>query len=264
MNPAAQPAEESVPVDALSFTRAETDNYFDNLLALSGGLGRWHHARQPVSVDEQTLIRTNRDTLYSSMIVDITAGAELTMPEADGRNRTAMIVNQDHYINRVFDRPGTYQLSIAALSPYVLVAVRTLVDPTDPRDLEAVTALQDRLALSAPSATPFNHPAWDKKTLTATRNTLLELARASVSTAMTFGSRQQIDPIAHLLSTASGWGGLPAGCRPSRRRTSASSRNCRPGTTHSLWAKSQSGRSGRSASTTRRVISRRTTWTGIR
>lgn len=131
------------------------------------------------------------------------------MPEADGRYRTAMIVSQDHYINRVFDRPGTYQLSIAALSPYVLVAVRTLVDPTDPRG-KRVTALQDRLSLSAPSATPFNHPAWDKKTLTATRNTLLELARASVSTAMTFGSRQQIDPIAHLLSTASGWGGLPA------------------------------------------------------
>lgn len=211
MTLAAQPADEPVPVDARSFVRAETDTYFDTLLALSGGLGRWHHARLPISVDEQTVIRMNRDTLYSSAIVDITAGAELTMPDANGRYQTAMIVNQDHYINRVFDRPGTHQLSIDKFdTPYVLVGVRILVDPTDPRDLEAVTVLQDRPALSAQSATPFSHPVWDHKTLTATRNTLLELARASVSNTVAFGTRQQTDPIAHLLSTASGWGGLPA------------------------------------------------------
>jgi hypothetical protein len=104
-----------------------------------------------------------------------------------------------------------YELSIDDLDThYVLVAVRTLVDPTDPRDLEAVTALRDGPALSAESATPFSHPAWDKQTLTATRNTLLKLARASVSSTLAFGSRQQTDPIAHLLSTASGCGGLPA------------------------------------------------------
>jgi hypothetical protein len=52
------------------------------------------------------------------------------MPEANGRYQTAMIVDQDHCINQVFDSPGRYELSFDELdTPYVLVAVRTLVDP---------------------------------------------------------------------------------------------------------------------------------------
>ncbi|HYN74147.1 MAG TPA: DUF1254 domain-containing protein [Nakamurella sp.] len=116
MTAAAQPADETVPVDAVRFARAETDTYFDTLLALSGGPGRCHHARQPVPVDEQTVIRMNRDTLYSTAIVDITAGAELTITEANGRYRTAMIVDQDHYVNQVFDSPGRPAVRLAIVA----------------------------------------------------------------------------------------------------------------------------------------------------
>jgi hypothetical protein len=38
---------------------------------------------------------------------------------------------------------------------------------------------------------------------------VLELARGLTSFRGAFGSRQQTDPIAHLLGTAAGWGGLP-------------------------------------------------------
>lgn len=57
----------------------------------------------------------NRDTLYSSAIVDVSEGAELTMPDAGGRYQTAMIVDQDHYIDKVCDRPGRYRLEPADL-----------------------------------------------------------------------------------------------------------------------------------------------------
>ena len=116
--------------------RAKSDTYFARLLQRTGGVNRWHHDRQPAAVDAQTVIRQNRDTLYSSAIVDISAGATLTLPETSGRYQTAMIVNQDHYINRVFDQPGSYALTVAEFdTPYVLVAVRTLVDPTDADDV---------------------------------------------------------------------------------------------------------------------------------
>ena len=199
-----------VRVDAVSFVRAESDTYFDSLLATAGGLGRWHHIREPAPVDSQLVVRMNRDTLYSSVIIDVSQGAELTMPQAGGRYQTAMVVDQDHYIAKVYDRPGVHRLAPEESGTrWVAIAVRTLVDPADPADLTAVAALQDHLAVTARSAEPFTHPAWDPDSLAATRKPLLELARGRTSMKAAFGSRQQTDPIAHLLGTAAGWGGLP-------------------------------------------------------
>ena len=53
------------------------------------------------------MIRSNRDTLYSIAIVDISGGATLTVPDAEGRYISVMIVNEDHYINRVFHDPAS-------------------------------------------------------------------------------------------------------------------------------------------------------------
>ena len=96
--------------------------------------------------------------------MDISAGATLTMPDAKGRYQTAMVVDQDHYIERVFDRPGIYELDTGIFAtPFVAIAVRTLVDPNNPRDLAAVGELQDQLHVKANSARPFTHPAWDPR-----------------------------------------------------------------------------------------------------
>src|SRR5512135_856898 len=201
---------EPVPVDAVNFVRAESDTYFDSLVSSAGGLGRWHHIREPAPVDGQLVIRMNRDTLYSSVVIDISQGAELTMPETGGRYQTAMIVDQDNYINQVCDRPGVHRLEPGQSgTAWAAIAVRTLADASDPGDLKVVTALQDQLAVSARSAKPFTHPAWDAESLARTRKPLLELAAGLTRMRGAFGSREQTDPVAHLLGTAAGWGGLP-------------------------------------------------------
>ena len=145
-----------VRVDAVSFVRVESDTYFDSLLATAGGLGRWHHIREPAPVDSQLVVRMNRDTLYSSVIIDVSQGAELTMPQAGGRYQTAMVVDQDHYyIAKVYDRPGGHWLAPEQSGTgWVAIAVRTLVDPADPADLTAVAALQDHLAVTARQRSP--------------------------------------------------------------------------------------------------------------
>lgn len=197
-------------VNALNFTRAESDQYFDGLLRQTGGINRWSHEREPADVDRQTVIRLNRDTLYSYGIFDVSAGAALTMPETAGRYQTAMVVNQDHYVTHVFGRPGAYQLSVAAVgTPYALVAVRTLVNSADPDDIRAVAALQNQLALTAGSARPFTHPAYDQESLKATREALLTLARGLPDNRHSFGSKERTNPIRHLIGTAAAWGGLP-------------------------------------------------------
>jgi hypothetical protein len=200
----------ATPVNVDNFGRAETDRMFTALLQRTGGLGTWHHDRQFAPLDEQTVIRQNRDTLYSFAVADISAGATLTLPDGGERYISAMIVNEDHYINDVLHEPGDHALTVEEYdTPYVVVAVRILVDPNDPADLAAVHALQDQLALSTDSARPFAHPDYDDASFTATRTAILELAKGIGGFDHAFGRRDAIDPVRHLLGTAAGWGGLP-------------------------------------------------------
>ena len=132
---------------------------FAALQQQSGGVNVLHHHREPASLDEQPVIRQNRDTLYSSAIVDISGGATLTLPDSGGRYLSVMVVNEDHYINRILHEPGTHELTVDEFdTDYVLVAARTLVDPNDPADVAEVNGLQDQMRLEAASAQAFVSP----------------------------------------------------------------------------------------------------------
>lgn len=197
-------------VNVTNFERAETDRMFAAIQAQAGGVNQLFHYRAPTPVDQQTVIRMNRDTLYSGAIVDISAGATVVIPDAGRRYVSVMIVNQDHYINDVFHDRGKYDLTIEDFgTPYVLVAARVLVDPGDPADVAAVNALQDQFGLQANSARPFVMPAYDQASFDATRAALLELAKGLAGFEHAFGLRSDVDPVRHLLATAAGWGGLP-------------------------------------------------------
>ena len=141
-----------VKVTVDNFVRAATEIEMGKYLSLTGGVNRWFHSREPTRIDQQPTIRMNRDTLYSMAIVDISEGATLTLPESGDRYMSAMIVNQDHYINDVFLGGGTHKLEMEAFdTPYVIVIIRTLVNASDAQDIEAVNALQDEIALEAKS-----------------------------------------------------------------------------------------------------------------
>ena len=197
-------------VNVTNFERAETDRMFAAIQAQAGGVNQLFHNRAPTPVDRQTVIRMNRDTLYSGAIVDISAGATIVVPDAGRRYLSVMIVNQDHYINRVFHKPGHYDLTVEEFgTPYVLAAARVLVDPADPADVTTVNALQDQFSLQASSARPFVMPAYDQASFDATRAALLELAKALGSFEHAFGAKNEVNPVLHLIGTAAGWGGLP-------------------------------------------------------
>ena len=200
----------SVPVNVDNFARAESDRMFASLAKEAGGVNRLSHRRAPTSVDAQPVIRMNRDTLYSSVILDISEDATLTIPDGGERYVSVMVVNQDHYINRVFHEPGEHVLTVDEFdTPWVAVAARILVDPSDPDDVATVNALQDGLAVEAASSKPFEAPEYDSESLDATRAALLGLARGLTGFGRAFGAKSDVDPIRHLLCTAAGWGGLP-------------------------------------------------------
>jgi hypothetical protein len=200
----------SMRVNVDSFARAETARMFAALQHQSGGVNVLHHNRVPAPLDDQPVIRQNRDTLYSSAIVDLSGGATLTFPDAGERYLSVMVVNEDHYINRILHDPGDYDLPVGDYdTEYVLVAARILMDPNDAADVAVVNALQDAMRLTAGSARPYEPPDYDPASLDVTRGALLTLARGMDSFDRTFGRKEEVDPVRHLLGTASGWGGLP-------------------------------------------------------
>ena len=197
-------------VDADTFTRAETDRMFADLQRDAGGINRFLHNREPASVDHQTVIRMNRDTLYSFAVVDLSAGATLTLPDSGRRYLSAMVLDNDHYVVEVLHDAGEHRLDEGTVGTrYAVVAVRTLVDPVDPDDLAAAAAVQDGVRLVAESAEPFVSPDYDEASMSTTREALLVLASGLRSFDRMFGTREQVDPVHHLIGTAAGWGGLP-------------------------------------------------------
>jgi len=201
---------DGVAVNVDNFVRAETAAQFDRTVGVAGGINEWFHFREPAPIDKQTVIRMNRDTLYSGAVVDISKGARLILPDAGDRYMSAMVVNEDHYVNRIFRDPGTYELSMDEFdTPYVLLAVRTLVNASDPDDIREANALQDQFMIEANSAQPYSHPAYDVDSYKATYDPLLELGRGVPDARRTFGKKEDVGEVRHLLGTAWGWGGLP-------------------------------------------------------
>jgi hypothetical protein len=199
-----------IHVNIDNFARAESDRMFDGLQEDAGGINILSHNREPASVEHQTVIRMNRDTLYSFAVVDITNGATVTIPEHGERYVSVMVVNQDHFVNEIFHEAGEHVLSVEQFdTPYVMVAVRILVDTTDPGDVAKVASLQDQFQLAAGSSRPFEMPDYDTAGQDETRQALLQLARGLTGFTGMFGRREEIDPVRHLIGAAAGWGGLP-------------------------------------------------------
>ena len=205
-------ADTVVSVNADNFVRAETASQIDRFLEsyVGGKVNTWAHVRTPAPIDNQTVIRMNRDTLYSSIAIDISEGATLTLPDAGDRYMSIMIVNEDHYINKVYHESGTYELTMDEFhTPYVMAAARTLVDSSDPEDIKKVHALQDQMIVKAISARPYSHPNYDPASYKATYDALIELSRGLPDAKRTFGKKEEVGEVRHLIGTAFGFGGLP-------------------------------------------------------
>lgn len=200
-----------VPVTVDNFPRAESDLYFSGLVK-ENGLGKIGHRREPADVDHQTVIRLNRDTLYSSAVFDLDAGpVKVTLPDAGTRFMSLMIVNEDHYVTQVSYGAGDHTLDKEKIGTrYVLVGIRTLVDPNNPEDVAAVHVLQDQIKAEQPGGPgKFEIPNWDQASQKKVRDALLVLGSTKPSFAGAFGTKEAVDPISHLIGTATGWGGNP-------------------------------------------------------
>ncbi len=204
-------APESIPVTPDNFVRAESDLYFANI-AKDGGFGKLLHRREPAAIDKQTVIRLNRDTLYSAGVFDLDAGpVTITLPESGKRFMSLQVIDEDQYTHDVFYGAGSHVLTRDEIGTrYVVTAVRTLVDPNLPGDLDAVHALQDAIKVEQPGGPgKFEIPNWDHASQSVVRRNLLGLAATLPDTKGMFGRKDEVDPVRRLIGAASAWGGNP-------------------------------------------------------
>ena len=89
----------------------------------------------------------------------------------------------------------------------LVVGIRTLVDPVDPKDLKKVHTLQDAIKVSQKNSGKFELPNSDPATQKKVRDALLTLASTLPDFKRAFGTKEQVDPIRHLIGTAAAWGG---------------------------------------------------------
>ncbi len=181
---------------------------FTDLQTSAGGVNRFSHNRRPAAIDKQTVIRLNRDTLYSFAVVDVSQGAGFRIPPHGDRYLSVMVVDENHFITDVFHGEGEYSLE-AKESAHVLLAARVLVGPDDPADIEEASVIQDGITVHAASSRPFESEDYDPSSFDETRDALLDLARNLRGFDHMFGRREEVDAVRHLIGTAAGWGGLP-------------------------------------------------------
>lgn len=99
---------QSVAVTADNFVRAESDLYFSNIVK-DTAFGKFIHNRLPTPIEKQTVIRMNRDTLYSAAIFDLDAApVKITLPDAGTRFMSMQVITEDHYCPEVIYRAGSY------------------------------------------------------------------------------------------------------------------------------------------------------------
>jgi hypothetical protein len=192
-----------------NFVRAETDTYFAGFVK-EGAFGKLAHRREVTPLDEQEVVRMNRDTVYSRGVFDLDAGpVTITLPDAGGRFMSVLAVNQDHYALGTYYDAAPHRFTRDDVGTrYLALLIRTFVDPDDPADLDKVHALQDAIRVEQPGGPgSFKVPAWDETSLTAVRQELN--GGGSFDTRRAFGTREEVDPRDHLIGTARGWGGNP-------------------------------------------------------
>ena len=203
-------AAETVRVNADNFVRAESDSYISGL-AKGNGLGKLVHRREVAPVEDQQIIRLNRDTLYSSAVFDLAASpVTLTLPDPGQRFMSMQVINEDHYTPAVFYGGGVHTLTREMVGTrYVLVGIRTLVDPANREDVEQAHALQDAIKVSQADVGSLALPIYDSASQKQVRDALLVLAAGLPDTNGMFGPKEAVDPVRHLIGAASAWGGNP-------------------------------------------------------
>ena len=202
--------EASILVNADNYARAEAAFQFESMFKRSGGINTLAHMRQPTPLDRQRNMQMNRDTIYSSAVVDISAGASVSFPNSGDRYMSIAIINEENYTTAVYHNGETIELTMEEHgTPFVALIARVLVNANDPQDLKIANGLQDQIEITASSTKKYQRANYDIESRKTTRELFRLLGAGLGEASFCNGKQTEVKETRHKICAAIGWGGLP-------------------------------------------------------
>ena len=202
------------PVTSKNYVQAETDWNFAAQQA-QAAINTWTH-KGPVTKENQTIIRSNADVLYSLALVDVSKGATFSIPKREsGALQLIQYIDENHLTHGVIYAGDSVTITPADLTAgnYVYILARTKIT----EDSEENVAAQRAMVIDAKSAKPYQSKGFDPKEVEAFRKKLIEEVYSGkafgddkLDASKGFGATFDVVNYKHYYYCAAlGWGGLP-------------------------------------------------------
>jgi len=198
------------PVTPENYVQAETDWNFMGQQA-KADINTWTH-NDVVTKDNQTIIRSNADVVYSLALVDVSGGATFSIPPREnGALQMIQYIDENHLTHGVIYAGQSVTITPADLSSgeYVYLLARTKVSDS----FQETKVAQRAMRIEARSARPYTGKGFDAAEVQAFRNKLITdvySGKVTLDAPRAFGATlDDVDPQAYYYAAALGWGGLP-------------------------------------------------------
>jgi hypothetical protein len=203
-----------VPVTAENYVQAETDWNFAGQQA-QAPINTWTH-NDRVTEENQTIIRSNADVMYSLALVDVSEGATFSIPKREnGALQLIHYMDENHLTHGVIYAGESVSITPKDLTSgnYVYILARTQISD----DMEESKTAQRAMVIDAKSAKPYQPKGFDVEEVEAFREKLIaevysgeafgeDVLDASRAFGATF---DDVDSKDYYYAAAVGWGGLP-------------------------------------------------------
>jgi hypothetical protein len=210
-------AADGVTITKALYPRAETARQMLDTQSLVG-VNRFGHLSQLVPTAMQPVVRMNRDAYYSKVVVDVSKGATITLPELpEGSYMSMQPVTEDHRPQPMSYGGGTYELATHT-GDHMVVVIR-LDSNFSP---EQAKKYQQQMSINAGSSERFTalpvEPESFSKVERELKGDVMKLIKkkgtialsTSLFSSPTDESRGLYSPEINQVAAAVGWGGALA------------------------------------------------------
>ncbi len=211
---AANPAfvdEGGVIVTMDNVVRAETAKNFAAQQILAG-TNRFRHERNGIQVDNQTIIRSNFDLVYSYAVFDTSNGISITVPDYD-LYHVVQVYDENGVTIGVVYASNTLEVSKSdcTVGEHVYLLMRTAPRSLCQNGIDELHARQDSVKAVAGSSTIYESAAqYDVASFNVLRNKLIKRAPTEGNPSVGFvSSLDQIVSPQHQIVNLAGWAGMP-------------------------------------------------------
>ncbi|MGF1720640.1 DUF1254 domain-containing protein [Vibrio kyushuensis] len=203
-----------IKVTSDNFIMAESDKYFFEQQSESE-MNTFNHADTLITPDNQTVVRQNRDTLYSKGIFDTNGGVTFQLPNIETYQSLQIIDEQHRTIGVIYSEQGKNSITVTpdmlSSGEHVWIVMRTQVKSMSEQDLAVGRDQQRMVKVTAHSSNPYIAKGFEQKSRETTRLDQ-EKSILKIDLARSFGApgSEVVREFDATVATAMGFGGLPS------------------------------------------------------